>query len=88
MTALEDKVIITQKLEQARKDYQKWDIYELTYDESEQHFIYDHHWDGETEIGWFRFISERPWDLEQLATTIGPQTAYVRKLKNRTLKTF
>lgn len=43
LRALGDQVIIAQKLEEARSDSQKWDIYELEFDEIEGHFIYEHH---------------------------------------------
>ena len=36
-------VIIAQKLEEARSESQKWDIYELNYDEAVGGFVYDSH---------------------------------------------
>jgi len=42
LRALGDKVIIAQKLEVARSESQKWDIYELHYDSKADHFSYSH----------------------------------------------
>jgi beta-lactamase superfamily II metal-dependent hydrolase len=43
LRALEDKVIIAQKLEVPRSASQKWDIYELEYDEAKEQFAYHGH---------------------------------------------
>lgn len=43
LRATEDKVIIAQKLEEARSPSQKWDIYELHFDEKSGRFEYDGH---------------------------------------------
>ena len=37
------RIIIAQKLEVARKDDQKWDIYELTYDPDVKGIVYGGH---------------------------------------------
>jgi len=43
LRALGDTVILAQKLEEARSESQKWDIYKLTPDPVTGHFVYDDH---------------------------------------------
>lgn len=43
LRATEDKVIIAQKLEEARSESQKWDIYELHFDVNSRRFVYSGH---------------------------------------------
>ncbi|MCV0427938.1 MAG: MBL fold metallo-hydrolase [Roseibium sp.] len=43
LRATEDRVIIAQKLEEARSASQKWDIYELHFDAETERFVYDGH---------------------------------------------
>lgn len=43
LRATEDKVIIAQKLEEERSASQKWDLYELHFDEDLGQFVYDGH---------------------------------------------
>ena len=43
LRALGDKVIIAQKLEAPRSASQKWDIYELDFDEDKKQFVYQSH---------------------------------------------
>lgn len=43
LRATDDKVIIAQKLEEARSESQKWDIYDLHFDKDSGELVYDSH---------------------------------------------